>query len=101
MSFLKNMFKQQIARPHKQLSAVADQWQQLVPGELVEHTRLEGLRRGVLKVSVDSSSRLYELDRLLREGLAQQLIRSCGGSGLRRVHLRTDNSWCTETQHTV
>ena len=101
MSFLENMFKQQIARPHKQLSAVVEQWQQLVPAELVEHTRLEGLRRGVLKVLVDSSSRLYELDRLLREGLSQQLISSCPGSGLRCVHLRADDSWCTKKRDTV
>lgn len=93
LSFLQGQFKEQIARPHRQLSQVSALWGELVPADLVEHTRLEGLRRGILKVSVDSSSRLYELDRLLRQGLERQLIRSHKGGGLRKVRLRVDATW--------
>jgi hypothetical protein len=63
-------------------------WTDLVPAELVAHSRLEGLSRGVLRVAVDSSSHLFELDRLLRGGLEQRLITSHKGPAFRRVQLR-------------
>jgi len=88
LGFLTKQFERQVARPHKQLEKVIELWEQLVPAELAEHTRLEGLQRGVLKVSVDSSSRLYALDGLLRGGLQKQLTVSYTGGTLRRVQLR-------------
>ena len=98
LSFLAKQFKHQIARPHKQIRSVIEWWNKLVPAELLEHTRLESLRRGVLKVSVDSSSRLYELDRLLRSGLEQQIIASYPGVGLCRIQLRVDDTWCERSE---
>ena len=61
-------------------------WQQLVPIHLLSHTRLDSFSRGTLKVTVDSSSARFELDRLLRSGLERQLISAVGGQ-LRRVKL--------------
>lgn len=86
MAFLARQFKQGVAKPFKQLGGVGRLWEELLPAELAGHTRLESLRRGVLKVAVDSSSRLYELDRLLRGGLEQELIRRHRG-GVTRVAL--------------
>ena len=88
LGFLPKQFKQQVEKPHKQLGDLAELWQQLVPEALVSHTRLESLNRGVLRVAVDSSARLYELDRLLREGLRDRLIREHNGPAVRRVQLR-------------
>jgi Dna[CI] antecedent, DciA len=88
LSFLPMQFKREVERPHKQLSAFVALWEELVPATLREHTRLDRLHRGVLHVEVDSSARLYELDRLLRQGLERQLIVQHAGPALRRVKLR-------------
>ena len=88
LGFLKEHFKRRVERPAKQLQAIARLWQELLPPDLLAHTRLESLRGGVLKVSVHSSSHLYELDRRLREGLRQQLIGRHRGPAFRRIQLR-------------
>jgi hypothetical protein len=88
LGFLKGQFQREVARPFKQLGVLAELWQQLVPAELVAHTRLEGLSRGALRVVVDSSVRLYELDRLLRAGLERQLLAAAKHAVVRRVQLR-------------
>lgn len=88
LSFLSKKFKKKVVRPHKQMGEMAHLWLTLVPAKLAQHTRLDGLTRGVLHVKVDSSARLYELDRLLRCGLQNQLIAHCKGPALRRVQLR-------------
>lgn len=91
LSFLNKLFNRDIERPYRQMQTVIDLWTQLLPPELAEHTRLESFRRGVLKVAVDSSSRLYELDRLLRNGLEQQLIQAHHGPALRKIKLFVAN----------
>ncbi len=88
MAFLKPQFKREIEKPYKQLLAMAQLWPTLVPAELVARTKLETISRGVLKVTVDSSGALYELDRLLREGLEQKLITQNKGPAIQRVQLR-------------
>ena len=89
LGFLRDQFKRELLKPAKQLTEMAALWQELVPAHLAQHTRLESLSRGVLKVSIDSSSRLYELDRLLRGGLEQELITRHKGPAVRRIQLRT------------
>ena len=86
MAFIKKQFKQEIERPYTQVQSVVAVWQQFVPTELAAHCRLDSLRRGVLKVAVNSSEHLYELDRLLRDGLAEKITRAHGGE-LRRIQL--------------
>lgn len=88
LGFLRQKFKDSVERPYKQLAAVTPVWCRLVPPELLEHTRLEGLSRGTLRVAADSSSRLYELDRLLRCGLEQQIVSTYRSPILRRIVLR-------------
>lgn len=88
LSFIENQFKRDVARPHKQLAQVVDAWQRDVPAELAAHTRLISLSRGVLKVGVDSASHLYQLDRLLREGLESRLISAMKAGSLRKVQLQ-------------
>jgi hypothetical protein len=91
LSFLRNEFKKQIEKPHKQLGAAVTVWAEHVPVDLQAHARLEGLVRGVLRVAVDDSAHLYELDRLLREGLERKLVSGGTGTPLRRVQLRLDD----------
>lgn len=88
LGFIKQQFQRDVAKPHKQLGAIGELWHELVPPGLARHTRLEGLSRGVLRVAVDSSAHLYQLDRLLREGLQRQLIIGHKGGTLRSVRLR-------------
>jgi hypothetical protein len=87
LAFLVKQFKRDVERPHKQLAQIAELWRDMVPPDLVEHCRLDGLARGVLRVSVDSSPHLYQLDQLLRGGLQHQLIRAHTGPALRRIKL--------------
>ena len=83
-------FDKEIAKPFKQLQNMIPLWYQLVPDDLAQHTSLESLRRGVLQVAVDSSAHLYELDRLLRNGLKQDLIRRQKKPVIRRIKLRVN-----------
>lgn len=96
LGFLRETFKREVEKPMKQLVQLAALWERLVPPELADHTKLESLSRGVLRVAVDSSSRLYELDRLLREGLQHQLISEHKGPAVRRIQLRVSDEWRAE-----
>lgn len=91
LRFIAEQFQRTVERPYRQLTSVVELWNQLVPLDLVDHTRLDSLKRGILRVRVDSSARLYELDRLLRDGLEQELIRRHKGPALRRIELRVTN----------
>ncbi|MCI0674605.1 MAG: DUF721 domain-containing protein [Phycisphaerales bacterium] len=71
------------SRTHKKLGELIEIWETVVPEPLARHTSLTGLRRGVLQVTVDSSSSLFELDRQLRSGLTDQLRREFRGTLVR------------------
>jgi hypothetical protein len=73
-------------RYHRRLGALMDLWQELVPPDLAQHTKLTNFRGSVLNVTVDSASISYELDRLLRDGLLAQLRQRHRGT-LFRVRL--------------
>lgn len=88
LGFMQAAFKKDIQKPYKQLAGMVKVWEQLVPQPLQPKTRLESLSHGVLRVIVDSSSTLYELDRLLRQGLQQAIIRAHQGPAMRRIQLR-------------
>ena len=68
----------------RRLGKVIDVWDRVVPEEVGGRTKITALRAGVLYVRVESSSMRFELDRLLRGGLEDELRRSFHGS-LRRV----------------
>ena len=48
-------------------------WREAVGGKITEHTRLLGIRNQVLKVEVDCSPRLHELNCFLKQGILQHL----------------------------
>jgi hypothetical protein len=87
MAFLKKQFKAEVEKPYKQLESVVEVWLRLVPHDLLAHARLESFSRGVLRVVVDSSAHLYELDRLLRGGLEQRIITEHRGPAFRKIQL--------------
>jgi len=90
LGFLRQQFERQIEKPARQLGDLGEVWRELVPGDLVEQTRLESLSRGVLKVAARSAGAHYELDRLLRGGLQRQIIAAHRGPAFRRVQVRVD-----------
>ncbi|MEM7625912.1 MAG: DciA family protein [Planctomycetota bacterium] len=96
LGFLTDQFKREVARPFKQLGDLVELWAELLPKDVADGTRLESLQRGVLSVAVDSSARLYEVDRRLREGLETQLITRHKGGAFRRVKLRVDATGWSE-----
>ncbi|MFG0275966.1 MAG: hypothetical protein ACF8QF_13020 [Phycisphaerales bacterium] len=57
------------------------------PPELLPRTRVEGLRAGVLTVLVDDAATRFALDRALRSGLENAVIRA-SAAPIRRVRLR-------------
>ncbi len=88
LGFMRETFKREVQKPYEQLGDLSEIWTELVPVELSAHTRLVSLNRGVLRVLVDSSGRLYELDRLLRSGVFDELVTRHKGKAVRRVELK-------------
>jgi len=87
LSSLGEQFEREVAKPFRQLGPLGELWRELLPAELVEHTKLQGVSRGELRVAVDSASYRYELDRLLRQGVEQELISRHSGA-ISRVRVR-------------
>jgi hypothetical protein len=87
LHFLADQFKRDVERPFRQLQSITELWRRRIPPDLLEHTRLDSLTRGTLRVTVDSSSRLYDLDQLLRSGLHNTLIREHQGPAFRKIKL--------------
>lgn len=87
LHFLADQFKREVERPFKQLQSISEIWQRLLPPAVLDHTRLDGIHRGTLRITVDSSSRLYELDQLLRSGLHDRIIREHKGPAFRKIKL--------------
>lgn len=88
LGFIREHFKREVQKPYKQLGELCGIWLELVPPGLAGHTRLMSLQCGVLRVMVDDSARLYELDRLLRSGVFDEMVTRCQGKAIRRVELR-------------
>jgi len=88
LRFLEKQVRTQYGRPARQLGQLVPHWEELLPDELLPHTRLESLSRGVLHVTVSDASKHYELDRLLRGGLMHELQQAAGGANLRRVKVQ-------------
>lgn len=87
MDFLNPWFKNEVAKPFKQLGGIGQAWFELVPPEYLAKTKLERLSRGTLTVTVDSSATLYALDRELRSGLQHQLTQASRPATLNRIKL--------------
>lgn len=84
---ISDFMKRAVYPRQKRFAGLAHTWQQLLPEELVKHSCLESLKGGCLQVLVDSSSHLFELDLLVKEGLAEHLRQECPRSGITEIRL--------------
>ena len=69
------LMKHTLAKRVRQLSKLAEVWDEVVPESIRDHTALEGFQRGVLTVIVDSSTHRYQLRTLLSGGLLGEIRR--------------------------
>ncbi len=77
-----------VVRPRQtKLTKVQQAWQELLPPELTSHSCPDSLRLGRLRVLVDSSAHLQELDWLVREDLVGQLKKKCPGVTINEIKL--------------
>jgi len=70
---------------------LAANWQDLVGDELAEHCRLQSVRDGVLRVSVDSAPRATQL-RYLESDVVDRASALVGAGVVRAVQVRVDAS---------
>lgn len=82
------------------MASLAVAWEELLPPELAQHTCLDGLNRGQLKVMVDSAPHLAELNILLREGFLDELRQACPSARVTRVKLER-GQWYRENRHGI
>ncbi|HUS90641.1 MAG TPA: DciA family protein [Phycisphaerae bacterium] len=70
----------------RQVSKLAEIWDEVIPGSIREHTALESFQKGTLTVIVDSAAHRFRLRTLLAGGLMKELRARFSGS-LERVRL--------------
>jgi hypothetical protein len=76
-----------LRRRERQGGAAGGAWEAACPPALLPSTRVEGLRAGVLTVLVDDAPSRYALERALRTGLEDAVIRA-SAAPIRRVRVR-------------
>ena len=69
-----DFFKRKVKKKYNRLNKVCYAWQELLPVSLQDHSCIESLNKGVLKVLVDNQAYYAELDMLVRSGLADQIL---------------------------
>jgi hypothetical protein len=80
------LMKYTLGKRVKQIGQVSRVWREMIPDELLSHTALESLHRGVLTVLVDTAAHRFQLETLLRGGMERQIRRRCT-SPLRKIRL--------------
>ena len=70
------------------LAALRSIWGELVGVELSRHSRLEGFRRGSLRVVVDSAAHMSELQTLVRSGLTERIAERFDQRPISSIRLR-------------
>ena len=68
--------RREVIPRQKKLLRLGHVWQEVLPEELLEHTCLETLYRGTLRVLVDNAPSLFELNQM-KEELLNQLQQHC------------------------
>lgn len=81
---LEQVMAERIAPQQKRFGGVAEAWSEVVPQELLGHCEIVDLTGGELKVKVDSSAYLYELQ-LCGSELLEELRRQCPRARLKGV----------------
>ncbi len=83
-----NIFLKRVVIPRqKKLSIISHAWQELLPQEIVEHSCLESLNRGQLRVLVDNTVYLSELNMIVRAGMLEELRMMCPSIPLSKIKI--------------
>ena len=69
---------------HDKFSSIKAIWQEILPGQLVGHCRIAALDRNILRVKVESSSWIYQLQ-MLKGQLLKQLNAKRAGAKIRSI----------------
>ena len=77
----------ELRRSAKRLGGIMEAWDDLVPAQIRDATRVESFERGTLTVTAESSATIYALDREMRAGL-EAALQSATGGRLQRVRGR-------------
>lgn len=77
----------------RQLSSLAEVWDEVIPESIRDHTALESFKSGVLTVIVDSAPHRFQLKTLLSAGLLKE-IRDRFSAPLETVRL-TPGQFCS------
>ncbi len=77
---LSALMKHTLAKRVKQLSKLAEIWDEVVPESIASHTALESFSRGVLTVLVDSAPHRFQLKTLLTDGLMKIIQQRFSGA---------------------
>lgn len=89
------ILKNQVNKPAENLGVIGDLWQQLVPEKLLSRSRLVGLHKSTLTVSMTHPTAKAELDALLRQSLLAQLQAASKGTVF-RVRVTVDSRHIAE-----
>lgn len=76
--------RREVTTRQKTLGRLGQAWQELLPKELLEHTCVETLHHGTLRVLVDNASSMFELNQA-REQLTEQIRELCPTIGLSQI----------------
>jgi len=74
------LMKHRLAKKVRQLSRLAEIWDEIIPQQIATHTALEGFSRGVLTVLVDSAAHRFQLRTMLDGGLMEAIRERFGGA---------------------
>lgn len=80
------LMKHTLAKKVRQLSQLAEAWDEIIPANIRDHTALESIHKGVLTVMVDSAAHRFLLQTLLNNGLAKE-IRARFSGAIDRIKL--------------
>ncbi len=72
--------KHKLARRVKQLSKLAEVWDEVIPEEIAVHTALDSFSRGTLTVLVDSAPHRFQLNLLLAGGVKKEIQKRFSGT---------------------
>ncbi|MDD5326633.1 MAG: DciA family protein [Phycisphaerae bacterium] len=81
---LSGLMENRISPQQERFGLITDAWSQLLPVELCRHCKIVEVSGGRLKVSVDSSAYMYEMQ-LLSSELLKELASMCPQAKIREI----------------
>jgi len=80
----RQLIEKQFSQNHTTFDSIEKLWRQLLPVNLMQHSRIAGISGGQLKIQADSPSYMYELQ-LCSSQLLDELRRQCPGVRLTEI----------------